>query len=221
MKGLLIKDFSLLKKQKIFFLIILIQGVAFFGFGEQANISFAVSFITFIMCFFTVSTISYDEYNHGNAFLFSLPFSRKTYTAEKYVFGLLLGGVTWLAVCAVSSAVVYIRFPDTFSLQELFTTYPLYLAMALCMEAVLIPFQLKFGGEKGRLALILFFVGLFLAGMLLIRVLKSCGIDLDAILTSFSMYGALTFALCILAFTAILFLLSLALSIRIVEKKDF
>lgn len=35
MKGLLIKDFSLLKKQKIFFLIILIQGVAFFGFGEQ------------------------------------------------------------------------------------------------------------------------------------------------------------------------------------------
>ena len=64
-------------------------------------------------------------------------------------------------------------------------------------------------------------MGLFLAGMLLIRVLKSCGIDLDAILTSFSMHGALTFALCILAFTAILFLLSLALSIRIVEKKDF
>ena len=34
-----------------------------------------------------MSSISYDEFDNGNAFLFSLPITRKDYVLEKYIFG--------------------------------------------------------------------------------------------------------------------------------------
>ena len=60
-----------------------------------------MSYCTLLMSFFTASTISYDEFNHGFFYLFSLPVSRKGYVAEKYLFGVLTGGVTWAATTVI------------------------------------------------------------------------------------------------------------------------
>lgn len=49
-----------------------------------------------------MSTISYDEFDNGNAFLFSMPITRKSYTVEKYAFGLIFGMVFWLLATVIA-----------------------------------------------------------------------------------------------------------------------
>ena len=84
MKGLLIKDFRLMKVQKNFLTLITVIGVFMALFSE--NVSYTIGFISFIFSLFSISSISYAELDNGNDFLFSLPFTRKTYTIEKYCF---------------------------------------------------------------------------------------------------------------------------------------
>lgn len=90
MKGLLIKDIKLMKNQKNFFFIMLFVAVAML-FAEFDS-SFVVSYFTMIASMFVLSTISYDEYDNGYAFLFTMPFARKAYVKEKYMFSILMGG---------------------------------------------------------------------------------------------------------------------------------
>ena len=74
MKGLLIKDFRLMKVQKNFLTLITVIGVFMALFSE--NVSYTIGFISFIFSLFSISSISYDELDNGNAFLFSLPVTR-------------------------------------------------------------------------------------------------------------------------------------------------
>ena len=76
MKGLLIKDFKLMKNQKNFFFIMIFIAAAML-FAEFES-TFVVSYFTMIASMFVLSTISYDEYDNGYAFLFSMPFSEIT-----------------------------------------------------------------------------------------------------------------------------------------------
>ena len=89
MKGLLIKDFRLIKVQKNFLFLIGAIGIGLALLSE--NTVYTIGFISFIFSMLSISTISYDELDNGNAFLFSLPVTRKTYTIEKYCFGLFMG----------------------------------------------------------------------------------------------------------------------------------
>ena len=74
MKGLYIKDFKLMMNQKMFFIVI--AAMAIFFAVTQTNIFFVISYATFIAAMFVISSISYDEFNNGNAFLFTLPVTR-------------------------------------------------------------------------------------------------------------------------------------------------
>ena len=86
--------------QKSFFIIIIVVGCLLtMGYND---FTFMVGFITFILSLFTVSSISYDEFDNGYPFLLTLPFSRKTYVIEKYVFGLILGLTGWLVSVLIS-----------------------------------------------------------------------------------------------------------------------
>ena len=89
MKGLLIKDFKLMKEQKNFLLIILIITIGMSLFTN--DLSFALGFLTFIVSLFSLSTTSYDEFDNGNAFLFTLPITRSKYVIEKYYLSMILG----------------------------------------------------------------------------------------------------------------------------------
>ena len=95
MKGLLIKDFKLLKVQKNFFLLILCIAIGMEIFTNSTSSSFIIGFLSFVATLFTLSSISYDEFDNGNAFLFSLPITRKSYVTEKYGFGMIMGSSFW------------------------------------------------------------------------------------------------------------------------------
>ena len=144
MKGLLIKDIRLLKNQKHFFLIVGLVGAMLMFTSEEP--SFVISYMTFVFSMFTLSSVSYDEYDNGMAFLFSLPISRKKYVREKYLFGLLLGGTAWTVATAVVSAYVMWKNQDT-DWTSWLATACIYLALFLVFLLIILPIQLKFGAE--------------------------------------------------------------------------
>lgn len=103
MKGLLIKDFKLLKGQKNFFMTI--TAISIIMIIVSPGTSFPIGFLGFVGALFSLSSISYDEFDNGNAFLFSLPITRKDYVLEKYIFG-LISGIMFLLLGTVISLVV-------------------------------------------------------------------------------------------------------------------
>ena len=70
MKGLLIKDYKLILNQKNFFCLMIALSVGMLLFSD--DVIFPLGFLIFVISLFTISTISYDDYNNGYAFLFTL-----------------------------------------------------------------------------------------------------------------------------------------------------
>ena len=76
MKGMLIKDFRLLKNQGKTLILMLLAVAVFMNLITDVGPSFVVGYITIIFSLFTVSTISYDEFDNCYLFLMTLPVSK-------------------------------------------------------------------------------------------------------------------------------------------------
>ncbi len=174
MKGLLIKDFKLLKGQKQFLASVLIVMTVFLM--TSNNLSFVISYITVMMGMLTLTTISYDEHENGMGYLFTLPVSRKGYVREKYLFGIM----TTLPVLAVVSAIAFlvsgIRHID-FTVEEWGDAIMGSMLIVTMMLSLLIPIELKFGAERSRIAMTLVFGGAFAVVYIVAKASEFLGID--------------------------------------------
>ena len=217
MKGLLIKDFRLMKVQKNFLTLITVIGVFMALFSE--NVSYTIGFISFIFSLFSISSISYDELDNGNAFLFSLPVTRKTYTIEKYCFGMIMGLGAWIIISMLSVAIGIGKGQE--SVGELITIAFIILPLVLFMLAVMVPVMLKFGAEKGRVAVVILFAVLYLTIVMLAESVQQWGEDFLPILDSLPEIGIGTFLGILIAAAVLILLLSVRISIGIVKKKEF
>ena len=93
MKGLLTKDLIFMRTQWRFIFIYLLL-ILLFLITNTAP-SFILGYCTLFFTILVMSTTGYDEANNGNSFLFTLPFSRGLYVAEKYLFGFCMGLLGW------------------------------------------------------------------------------------------------------------------------------
>lgn len=150
MKGLLVKDFKLMMLQKNFLLLILAIVIGMMIFTD--DVVFPLGFLSFVALLFTVSTISYDDFDNGNAFLFTLPITRNNYVIEKYFLGLLVGGIAWILATVLGIVATVLK--DTLPVAELVQSALIILPILIVVQAIMLPFQLKFGGDKGRIAMI-------------------------------------------------------------------
>ena len=214
MRGLLLKDFYLMAGQKRFFIIVFAIAVLFFLTGQ--NEEFIVGYVTMLCGIFAVTTIHYDEFNKGNIFLFTLPFQRKQYAVEKYLFGIIAGGAAWIASFAVVMVLGYGR--GELDIREWGVPMLTYFLVLLLMLAVMIPIELKFGAEKGKLATFVLFFAVFGIFFLVTNASEEAGIDLSALAGQMNLaklaVGAVLVTLLILA-------VSVSASIKIMEKKQF
>ena len=166
MKGLLIKDFKLLKNQKQFFVVIGVISIMLLLTNE--NPSFTITYTTMMFSMFTMSTISYDEYDNGAVYLFSLPITRKGYVIEKYTFGIITSLFIWIVITVLSYIVGGIRKIEM-PLDELAAISMAALVVVSLILAVSIPLQLKFGVEKSRMAFIAVFALAFVVSVAAIK----------------------------------------------------
>ena len=216
MKGLYIKDFKLMMNQKMFFIVI--AAMAIFFAVTQTNIFFVISYATFIAAMFVISSISYDEFNNGNAFLFTLPVTRTGYVKEKYLFAATLATGAWLAATILS--IVVIQGTEVIIL-EWFLTAAMILLVALMMVLIIIPVQLKFGQSKGNVAMLLVMGGAFAIGYLVVSVLSNFGIDVFAMIDALSTIGLSGLLMILLLMVAGAGIISYLISCKIMTEKEF
>ena len=215
MKGLLLMDFKFLKRQTKFLIIV---GLLVFVFLFNKDMSsLGVAYATMLFGIFAVNSIYYDEANNGNAFLFTLPFSRKEYVFSKYLFGMIMGGGAWILSNLIG--IGYLSMVNTgVNIAEWFSINVVYLILLLVMLSFMFPIQFKFGMEKSRLVMIILFVLVFMLMNLLtgddyMDQLNEGMAFLERINPAVLFGGALV---AVLAFTGV----SVVLSMRIVEKKQ-
>ena len=219
MNGLLIKDFKLMLNQKNFFiLIVLILGATacFLDFDYY----FLIGYFMFICSLFTISTISYDEFDNGNAFLFTLPFSRSRYVEEKYCFGILAGTCSWFLSFVITTIIQMINF-NNFIFSDWMLSTLVMLPIMFVMLEILIPFQLKYGSENGRIAIIIFLGGGFVVCYLLANLLAQSQINFNALISFINNVDPLIILLIIFAICLAILFVSMKISKRIVLKKEF
>ena len=218
MKGLLIKDFKLLKNQKQFFLIIGL--ITFMFLVTNDSPYFTITYATMMFSMFTMSTISYDEYDNGAAYLFSLPISRKGYVAEKYLFGVLTSFLAWLIVTALNFVFVMVRKLEI-EPQELGVVSVVALVVAGMILAISIPLQLKFGAEKSRMAFFAVFALAFVVALVFVKIAEGTSVNFTAILEKLDQasFGSMTAIL--LLVWALMLGISALISLRVMERKEF
>lgn len=217
MKGLLIKDLLLLKNQQRFFLLIFFMSAGMLLVG--VNSVFVINYVTLIFTMFTLSSISYDEFDNGYAFLFSLPITRNQYAAEKYVFGFVTGGSACIIVTVIALIMNFVR--GGAGTLELLITALLYLFMSLLFMAVVVPVQLKFGTEKGRIVLI-FIIGLiFAAGFIVVKAAKTFQLDLSTVIAALTSFAAGPVITVLLLISLAAVYGSYLISVNIMKKKQF
>ncbi len=217
MKGLLIKDLKLMKVQKNFFFMIFAVGIGMAVFTD--NISFIIGYISVVSAMFTLSSISYDEFDNGSAFLFSLPISRKDYVMEKYMFGLIISGASLSLSTLVAVGAAIIRRINLVS--ETLVTASGVLAVLLGMLAVMIPVVLKYGGEKGRVAIIGFIGVIFVIGLLAVKGAKLLKLDFTELAGKLASLQFKTVFGILIAAAAAALLISYRISLKIMEKREF
>lgn len=217
MKGLLIKDIKLVMQQKRFFLIMLAFSLFFLFENGDDGVGYVAGYMIFMMLMLLVGTISYDEFDNGFAFLFSLPIQRKDYVKEKYV----LCTVGCFIICLVSMilgiAVCSLRLPGYDWRELAFGTVSIG-CVALVIMSLLLPVQLKYGAAKSRVVMILIAAGSIGLGMLLSHFGDLIAVDVSLVLAYLTVTNIIVFELvtCIVAI-----LISMMISIRIMEKKEF
>lgn len=217
MKGLLIKDFKLMLMQKNFFIIIIV--VACLISISSQDPTFMIGFITLILSLFTVSTISYDEFDNGYPFLLTLPFSRKTYVLEKYVYGLILGTGAWIVSVMICSLMLIVQGKPVTS--DMLIGAFVILPMFLVIESLMIPVHLRFGGEKGRYALIACAGVLVVIGFVVMKIVEIFHIDVLPLILAIDALGPVMFMVILLMIGFLIMLVSLKVSLSIMNKKEF
>lgn len=218
MKGLLIKDICLLLKQKKFFITLVLMAIGLVFITQDA--SFIIGYLTYIISSFVMSTISYDEFDNGNVFLFSLPISRNTYVLEKYLFALTIGGIVWIITTIIASIYQSINTFNFIFIDWLLSVFTVY-EVLLFILSLMIPIQLKFGSDKGRMAILGAFVIVGGLGFLIVNSAEMLNIDINLFLNSLSTLNIGTVVLVILILSLICLFISYMISVKIMNKKEF
>lgn len=205
MKGLLLKDFYMVKKycRAIFVCTFIFLAVSMAG---SRNIFFAF-YPVIITSMIPVTLIGYDERSRWDTYCGVMPYSRSQIVSGKYLVGLILLGAVWVltAISQVTAAVSGGN-PWRDSAVWLFSL----LAMGLLSEGIILPVIFKYGVEKGRLAYYLIIVVFFAAGGGMTVLIDENRIAWD---------GGLA-AAGLLAAAVVVFAVSWKLSIGIYEKKE-
>ena len=161
MKGLLLKDFYMMKKYCRAYFLITVVFIAVSFFAEE---NLFVIFYPCLLCgMIPVNLLAYDERSHWMQFSGTLPYTKAQIVSGKYLIGLL----TQVVVLMVTGFAQGIRMAiaGSFVLQDL-TVLLLLMFCVASTSAITLPFVFKLGVEKGRIAYYLM-IGMVCGGSVL------------------------------------------------------
>ena len=216
MKGLLIKDLRLLLRQKMTIVIIVLLGV--FMSLNGGNVGFSLSYMMVVSASLVYATISYDYFEKGMSFLFTLPVSKKSYVLEKYLLTVLVELCVAAFVVLIEVGNILLGNPADW--MTLLVAGVSCFVAAMILIALYIPVYIKCGPEKSRIAIFILFGSVAVITFLAAKV-KPVQDTLMALVDALSKLSAAQItAIGVAVFTAIM-AASVGISIKIMEKKEF
>lgn len=215
MKGLFLKDLYLSRQlSKVIFLIVIISIIMLIG--DPSNIEFINGYITIVFSTFAISTLSYDDQNNGIAFLMTLPIRRRDFVYEKYIFGAMVIATGW-----IFSLLLGIIFSVTAKIPVNYTEFIssglIMLFLGILSLSASLPIQFRFGAEKGRIMMVIFFASLFIIIIALVKL--SLLLNASAIINR--LFTGPNFYLSGFFLTALILFISIRASLHIIEKKEY
>ena len=215
MKAMLIKDWKLMKGQKQFGLILCVFLAVFVVIND--NLGFLISYMTLMASIFSISTVSYDEYNNGMVYLLALPISRRKYVEEKYLFCLLTSLIVSAVSLIVTLGIGIVRSTNATSEDLVISA-----AAALGMGAlIMLPIQLKFGPEKSRIAMAVMGAAIFAIVYVMVWIGKRMGTDMENVLQNFNNLSEGVVAVGAVVICLAVLLISIFISVHVMEKREF
>ena len=160
MKALLMKDLRTVKNERR--LCVSIIGVSvLFGVLFQ-NWYFMMGYIMFGLSMIARTMYQYDVADQGIVYLMTLPITRKEYVKEKYLLSLMsicIGGILSMILTKIGMLFT----PDQAdSNQEIFSAFLGILAVALVLQAIIFPVELKYDVSKSRIIILLLVMGIII-----------------------------------------------------------
>ncbi len=160
MKALLMKDLRTLKNERRLWVSIIGVSVLF-GVLFQ-NWYFMMGYIMFGLSMIARTMYQYDVANQGIVYLMTLPITRKEYVKEKYLLSLMsicIGGILSMILTKIGMLFT----PDQAdSNQEIFSAFLGILAVALVLQAIIFPVELKYDVSKSRIIILLLVMGIII-----------------------------------------------------------
>ena len=148
MKGLLLKDWYMVKKYCRAYLLIAIVFIAI-SFFSNDNMFFV--FYPCLLCgMIPVNLLAYDERSHWMQYSGTLPYTKTQIVSGKYLIG-LLAQLTVLAATGIAHGVKMYA-AGNFVLGDFAVLMLLMLIVSTLSSSICLPFVFKLGVEKGRTA---------------------------------------------------------------------
>ena len=148
MKGLLLKDWYMMKKYCRSYLFITVVFVAV-SLVNNDNLFFV--FYPCLLCgMMPVTLLGYDERSRWTQYSATLPYTKAQIVSAKYLIGLFAQGAI-LIVTAIAQS-IKMTAAGTFVFSELAVLMLLVLIIATVTSSISLPFMFKLGVEKGRTA---------------------------------------------------------------------
>ncbi|MBQ0000780.1 MAG: ABC-2 transporter permease [Clostridiales bacterium] len=216
MAGLLEKDVRLLLRRKqtliLFVVISLVMGMSMDG-------AFVVGYITILCSVYSLSTLSFDEAENGFLFLMTLPVERKTYVYAKYVLCTAAGVLAWMFSLVLLFVLGAVKGITLNPAEELLGATVFIMFLLLFLDLML-PLQLKFGMEKGRI--ILFVAAGGIAAIASVILMQTDAPSWVApLVETLDRTSPAVFALAGIAITLLATAVSVFCSVHIMENKEF
>ena len=224
MAGLLIKDYYLIMANKKMYAVFALIAICFASIGKGESAAMAVTYFTMILGMSVLRTITYDEYDHSIVHLMTLPIQRKDYAIEKCVFSFLSLIISWIIGVLLITVTLFVK-GVSIEWNSWILSNMVILFIMTFLVAVMIPIQIKFGGENGKMVVIGVILVTFILAFGISQLLIYLKIDLGAILNKIEnimdkMHWLPIMMIGLVAMIAI-FSLSGLVSYYVVRKKEY
>ncbi len=209
LKGILIKDISIIKNQLFIVVGIIIFYIAATALSKDTAYvaSFAGSYNVVLMTMLPVTLLGYDEKNKWGRYSAAMPVSRKANVVSKFI--------VMLGMSAINAVVLGIVFYIT-GRGDMVTFIIAILGASLFTGSLVTVLAYKFGSNNARFI----FIGVLLIAFIFIAYSAKYNFALIGNGISFDIGGIKMIALGFFAFSVLVSLACMMASIRIYENKD-
>jgi len=146
MKGLLLKDWYMMKKYCRYYLFVSI-GFIILSMMSSGNMFFI--FYPCLLCgMIPVNLLGYDERSRWTEYVGTLPYTKTQIVSVKYLTGLFTQIAVLIVICIAQGVKMGIE--GNFVLKEFLVLMMLLLIMTSVASSLTLPFVFKYGVEKGR-----------------------------------------------------------------------